>query len=181
MAAPFELCEFLKTLSRVPKLVVLDIDYTIWPLHVDCYVSPPFKPDGKGGAIDSDGTKIGLFSDVKEIMSELDSVGIKMAAASSTTDPSASVALQGVLGVYDLFHFKEIYPRRKFEHFKRIRKDSGVEYHDMLFFDDEYGNIEDVSTLGVTCYYIEDDQGITLSRFKEGLHQFSSKKRGNQH
>lgn len=26
---------------------------------------------------------------------------------------------------------------------------------------------------GVTCYYIEDDQGITLSRFKEGLQQFS--------
>ena len=36
-----------------------------------------------------------------------------------TTDPSASVALQKALGVYDRFHFSELYPRRKFEHFKR--------------------------------------------------------------
>ena len=30
----------------------------------------------------------------------------------------------------------------------RIKTASGVEYKDMLFFDDEYGNIEDISTLG---------------------------------
>lgn len=36
-----------------------------------------------GGATDRNGTKIKLFSEVKEIMSELDSAGIKMAAASS--------------------------------------------------------------------------------------------------
>lgn len=172
-SSPSKLSEFIKSLARVPRLVVLDIDYTIWPLHVDCYVDPPFKSDGNGGATDRRGTKIRLFSDVKEIMSELDSVEIKIAAASSTTDPSASIALQKTLGVYDLFHFRELYPRRKFEHFKRISRDSGTEYKDMLFFDDEHGNIRDISSLGVTCYYIEDDQGITLPRLKEGLQQFS--------
>lgn len=30
----------------------------------------------------------------------------------------------------------------------RIKTESGVEYRDMLFFDDEYGNIQDISTLG---------------------------------
>lgn len=77
-----------------------------------------------------------------------------------------------------------------YSHF-RLKKDSSMEYRDMLFFDDEYGNIQDISSLGmlgkgsikskvyyhlpagVTCYYIEDDQGITFSRFKEGLQQFS--------
>ena len=30
----------------------------------------------------------------------------------------------------------------------RIKKDSGVDYKDMLFFDDEYRNIRDISKLG---------------------------------
>ena len=29
-----------------------------------------------------------------------------------------------------------------------IKKSSGVEYVDMLFFDDEYGNIRDISSIG---------------------------------
>ena len=37
----------------------------------------------KGGATDRHGTKIALFSDVREILSELDDAGIKIAAASS--------------------------------------------------------------------------------------------------
>ena len=42
-----------------------------------------FKFYRNGGAIDRCGRKIRLFDDVREIMSELDGVGIKMAAASS--------------------------------------------------------------------------------------------------
>ena len=33
-------------------------------------------------------------------------------------------------------------------HMHRIKKDSGVDYRDMLFFDDDYANIRDVSKLG---------------------------------
>lgn len=36
-----------------------------------------------GGAIDGRGRRIRLFDDVRDIMSELDGMGIKMAAASS--------------------------------------------------------------------------------------------------
>ena len=63
---PFDVKEFLKSLDRAPKLVVLDlgrlsiqcivfrfvyvfccrVDYTCWPTHVDCMVCPPFKSDG---------------------------------------------------------------------------------------------------------------------------------------
>ena len=35
-----------------------------------------------------------------------------------------------------------------------IKKSSGVEYVDMLFFDDEYGNIRDISSIGwSTCLH----------------------------
>jgi len=41
-----------------------------------------------------------------------------------TDDPPASKALLTALGLYDLFHFRQIYPGQKHTHFKRR-----VEYH----------------------------------------------------
>lgn len=39
----------------------------------------------------------------------------------------------------------------KTEHFERIRRRTGVHYKSMLFFDDEYRNIEAVSCI---CYFV---------------------------
>jgi len=74
--------EFVQTLCRVPKLIVVDIDYTLWPLHVDTHVCPPFRSNGNGGAYDRYGTKIELFKDVRTIFTELKEMGIPLAAAS---------------------------------------------------------------------------------------------------
>lgn len=41
-----------------------------------------------------------------------------------------------------LFDFMEIYPGSKMTHFRKIREASGVEYEDMVFFDDEHRNCE---------------------------------------
>ena len=85
-----------------------------------------------------------------------------------TDDPPASKELLGVLGVDKLFDYMEIFPSQKFAHFKKygdihfvfsalfmssslsfsIKKSSGIDYSDMLFFDDEYRNIKDISKLG---------------------------------
>ena len=35
-----------------------------------------------------------------------------------------------------------------------IKKNSGVEYVDMLFFDDEYGNIRDISSIGWSTHLL---------------------------
>jgi magnesium-dependent phosphatase 1 len=75
--------------------------------------------------------------------------------------------LLGVLGVDKLFDYMEIFPSQKYAHFKKykkhslshlcfshvipsssIKKSSGIDYSDMLFFDDEYRNIRDISKLG---------------------------------
>lgn len=38
--------------------------------------------------------------------------------------------------VDDVVSYREIYPENKSKHFKKLHKDSGVAYRDMLFFDD---------------------------------------------
>ncbi|XP_065915833.1 magnesium-dependent phosphatase 1-like [Dysidea avara] len=170
-----KLKEFLNSLKRIPKLFVFDVDFTLWPLHVDCYVTPPFKSNGCGGATDVYGKRAVLFPDVKDILSDIRQCGIKMAAASSTTDPQASRELQKVLGIYDMFDFSEIYPKRKTNHFEKLKQKSKVEYEDMIFFDDESWNISTVSPLGVTCVHITDNvRGLDWETLKTGLKEFAN-------
>jgi hypothetical protein len=65
----------------------------------------------------------------------------------------------------------QIFPDRKTKHFEAIRKASGVDFHDMIFFDNEFRNIADVSALGVCCVYVPD--GLDLSSWEKGLQQFA--------
>lgn len=53
----------------------------------------------------------------------------------------------------------------------RLRRRSGVSYSDMIFFDDEERNIEDVSQLGVTSILVRD--GLTPKVVKEGFAEYA--------
>lgn len=44
----------------------------------------------------------------------------------------------------------------------------------MLFFDNEYRNVTSVAALGVTSIYTPD--GLTLSKWSEGLEEWNKKK-----
>lgn len=44
----------------------------------------------------------------------------------------------------------------KKDHFKRLHKKTGIPFDCMAFFDNEYGNIKSVSSLGVKCYFTPD-------------------------
>lgn len=74
-----------------------------------------------------------------------------------------------MLGIKEKFSYSEVYPKNKVVHFKKIQQASGIAYEDMVFYDDEYDNIEDIKELGVTAIYIEDGNGLTWSVFKHGL------------
>jgi len=58
-------------------------------------------------------------------------------------------------------------------HFPQLKKELGVEYQDMLFFDDEGGNIRQVSKLGVTSVLVSTADGVCLRSFEEGMTAFA--------
>lgn len=74
----------------------------------------------------------------------------------------------------DFFDHLEIYPGSKTTHFEKLRKASGIEYADMLFFDDEARN-KNVENLGVTMWLVRD--GLTCGEVDCGVREWR-KRRG---
>ncbi|XP_029204666.2 magnesium-dependent phosphatase 1-like isoform X1 [Acropora millepora] len=151
----------------------LETDFTLWPFWVDTHVTAPFKRKSHGSVEDRRGYKIKLYDDSLAILEVLKSKGICMAAASRTDDPPAAKELLRALDIDQYFTYKEIYPGSKVSHFKKFTQASGISYADMLFFDDEERNIDDISRLGVTCVLVE--QGMKHTVLENGLKKFASK------
>ncbi|EMD36013.1 hypothetical protein CERSUDRAFT_106612 [Gelatoporia subvermispora B] len=171
--------------SRLPKLIALDLDYTLWDLWIDTHVTPPLKRDGEtiNRVTDKYGQKIALYRDVPEILHRLRAAGVIIAACSRTSAPSLARQALSLLLVpprsgdkhgsptpaIGFFNQQEIYPGSKLTHFKRLHEKTGLPYSEMLFFDDERRNKE-VESLGVTFCLAAD--GLNDSTFESGLKEW---------
>jgi magnesium-dependent phosphatase 1 len=184
--------------SPLPKLIVFDLDYTLWPFWVDTHVTPPLKAVSSStpisSATDKYGESYGFYDDVPAILQSLPQAGIKTAVASRTSAPALAKSLLKILQLpaqaaqaaqdendtekpaigmrkaLDAFDAgMEIYPGCKIKHFESIHKRTGIKYEDMLFFDDEARN-RDTETLGVTMYLVRD--GVSWPEIRKGIDEW---------
>ncbi|CAH8861342.1 unnamed protein product [Trichobilharzia szidati] len=163
----------LSGFQRLPKLIVFDLDFTLWPLWCEHHVSPPFVRK-KNVIYDSYKKILDVYADSEKILRVIKaSTTVKLACASRTAAIRVAEQLLQILGWSDLFDYKVIYPGCKITHFKRFHELSGIEYADMVFFDDEKRNIKDICGLGVQCHLVE--RGITWNLFEQALKQFERK------
>ncbi|CAI7763250.1 unnamed protein product, partial [Closterium sp. NIES-54] len=186
----------------VPKLVVFDLDYTLWPFWCECRRK-------------SDNPR--LYPEAGQVLSALAAAGIPIAFASRTPTPDIARVFLDKLGFQNedgggfssgygssrghgsgrssgrnssssggsvdgnaielkrVIRAAEIYPSstHKTEHFEAIRRRTGISYRDMLFFDDESRNTREIGSLGVTSVLVDD--GVTVDTLKYGLAQFVKK------
>lgn len=158
---------------RKPKLIVFDLDYTLWPFWVDTHVTPPFtKKSGK--IYDKQNHEIKPYPEVSKVLSDLHSKGYELAIASRTSEIQGANQLVKLLDWDKYFKYKEIYPGCKVKHFSKFCQASGLKHEDMLFFDDETRNIRDLSEKGVTCILVP-GEGVSAKLVDHGLEQFSQK------
>ncbi|KAI8631936.1 magnesium-dependent phosphatase [Xylariaceae sp. FL1651] len=72
----------------LPRAVVFDLDYTIWPFWVDTHVYPPLRPNAAHNACtDKVGETFAFYRDIPSILHGLALSGVKLGVASRTHAP----------------------------------------------------------------------------------------------
>jgi magnesium-dependent phosphatase 1 len=194
--------------DHIPRLVVFDLDFTLWFPEMYELWGAPFKKNPTTGAVtDCKGEQVHFFGAVHSVLSLLETDPqfrdtTEVAVASRTTEPKWAKTCMRLMDVdiggqsvsvgedeededdeedvaktslQSIVDYEAIYPRNKRVHFEQLKKDSGIPYEDMLFFDNEYGNVHDIQKLGVTCAYCP--QGLTEGSWIQGMEAFQTAKR----
>lgn len=140
--------------------------------------------------IDSSGSKMRYYPEVSEVLSDLHNQGYVLAVASRTGEIQGAFQLVELFGWKKYFSNLQIYPGMKTTHlskwvrryekqilfwlFLRIKNTLGVQFSEILFFDDESRNIKDVSELGVLSILVKN--GVTKKVVDDALNQFARQK-----
>lgn len=124
----------------------------------------------RGDIFDQHQKIVECYKEVPAVLEDLHKSGYQLAVASRTAETQGANQLIHYFGWDRFFSYKEIYPSSKISHFKKLHEKSGIEYRDMLFFDDETRNIKDVRSLQVTCVFVEN--GITRKVVQDGFKRF---------
>ena len=150
-----------------PSLVAFDLDGTIW--SPDMYMlwggGAPFTPTSPSSLSDRSGQVVSLLGSSAEILSELKGTpGVDIAWASCTDEPTWAEECLGLfqeaggMPLRDLVEprGRQIFKADKKRHFERLKDEFNVGYEDMLFFDNEPGNVRSVGSIGVCSILCED-------------------------
>ena len=105
---------------------------------------------------------------------------IQAAVASKTDAPSWAQTCMNhlvidderttLISCFDQGRLVEIAYGSKKEHLKRLQKRTKIPFEQMAFFDNEYGNIRSVSSLGVKCFYTP--RGMTIEDWEKAKDMF---------
>jgi len=181
-----------------PLLFIFDCDYTIWPFDCDGPhydgndVYAPFIRLENNTVIDRFGKPANPYTDVPYILGALYDAGIQVAYASR--NPSArdvasllsSIPLMSkkprlslldcLRGRIDLFHaYSSGGVNNKLLHFTNIRYASQFDYNNMVFFDDNNGNITHAESVGITSILLDKPTGLTWNAFNNCIRKWREK------
>ncbi|KAL7538269.1 hypothetical protein ACHAXR_009527 [Thalassiosira sp. AJA248-18] len=142
------------SLHSLPSLVVFDLDNTLWTPEL--YQLRKLARANKYPVAHRD---VKLYPAAKEIIQQIKNdrngrfSSTKFAVASRTKSVDWAHRLLEQFELKELFDYIEIFPGDKKQHFNKLKRSSGIDYKDMIFFDDardgRFGNCEPVSQLGV--------------------------------
>ncbi|KNH05884.1 Magnesium-dependent phosphatase 1 [Perkinsela sp. CCAP 1560/4] len=161
----------------IPPVVVFDLDGTLWnPEMYELFGGggAPFTKLSRSELADRRDTRVKLLGDVPAVLDLLDECHSTTVAIASRTDEPAwaeecmeKLTMKSGRSLSSLFRIKEIYKGCKKGHLQEISRKSGIPLSEMLFFDNERGNVNDAISLGVPSVYCP--HGVTKAVWENGL------------
>ena len=154
----------MTSVERIPRLIAFDLDGTIWrPEMYELWGGgAPFTKDEADNTLrDRSGTKVKLLGESASILDSLTKPPFEdtvVVWVSCTDEPKWAdecltkfTTANGITSIGDVSNKKlnKIFKSNKRVHFEQLAKDTGIPFSDMLFFDNEGGNISNVAKLGV--------------------------------
>ena len=160
----------------MPKLVVFDLDFTLWkPELYQLSSGSPFKASSDGCVVTSRSERLDLFPAARTALRQLADAGVPVAIASRASEVAWAQEIMRLLRVdkgrtvADVIGSSPVVIQggSQVKHLKHIASESGVPLREMLFFDNERTNIAEVEKIGPTCIYCP--RGMTDKLFGEGV------------
>lgn len=179
--------------KQLPKAIIFDLDGCLWTpeMYEIMYFmggkGSPFREDPNNGSnlLTSGDQPVKLLGDVRSVFEEMHTQpcfgDAKIGISSRTDEPNWARELLEKFRVTtnekgepvyltDVLNGPiEIAQDSKVAHFERIRTETGIDYEDMVFFDNEFGNCERVSSLGVSVVYCP--KGVTRELWEMGVRE----------
>ncbi len=136
-------------MSMVIKVVIFDLDGTLWDHPDVSSLRLPFRKLDEDLAVDADGVKVRLFSGVRKVLKKLSAEG-KILSVASWNRPEPALQLLGIFRLLGFFKYPKIYPHpRKYEMILELLNDLrakgfDVSPEEVVYIDDRTIHIEDV-------------------------------------
>ena len=179
-----EIVKLWNSLKHRPKLIIFDLDLTLWPFWIDTHVSPPFtrqtNDNNEHTIVDQVNKKLTYYKDVPKILNTLRNHCLKddghLAIASRTSEDVHATQLIELFGWRDHFSSLQMYSGTKVRHINKICDELSIaDKSHVLFFDDDRRNIRDTESLGLTGYHLNIKNGMTRDACLNGLKMHDEK------
>jgi magnesium-dependent phosphatase-1 len=115
--------------SSLPKIVIFDLDKTVWDVYAAEQTFPPYRRISTNEVLDSLGNTVRSYKDVPAIMKGLNARGILIALASLSPSFEKCDALLGALDLKQYLALDLVQIRQessKLPHFRHIQSTSKV-------------------------------------------------------
>ena len=164
----------LRVTPSPPQMVVLDLDGTIWRLG-GLRGCEPFAPEGLHVRT-ARNRKMDIFASARDALRLIaDEHKLPMAVASRTAHPALAKQLIKLIRIDEERTLADAITgpvvmlscSNKRVHFRRIHEVTGIDYDDMLFFDDVGKHVSDIGAMGATA--VKCPVGLNPERLQEGL------------
>lgn len=165
--------------------MVFDLDNLMWSpemYHLWGGGGAPFEALPNGNVADRSATEVVLMGNIREVLVELHTAEeweqTHVCVASTCDEPNWAFECMDKMVIngkrlVEYIDAKEVHKGDKAGHFRSISRALGVDFSEMIFFDDQHYNLETVSKLGVTTYFVPEG-GVTREVWEKMLATFPS-------